>query len=494
MALNSLAFVALLLLSIRFISREPSTRVRRLRVVVALVSGALIVGSFQRLVLQGASLGWLPGSASISVLEGGWQVAESLVVVALAIIAFATVKKLAESMAATERIAGSILDRVGHVDVGSLDPNRREEKVLSAIGTGLLTDTELARELHISVSTVQTHVKRLCERPVSTDAKTSSRWPSWSRPAKCDVARARGAPGNHGAGQRWDPPVRAAAWLMFPLIGLASCAPAVVEASTTSTAAPTTTLVTSFPATSTSVTGTTVAESTTTTDPVSTTTRPVDALTNATIVIDPGHNGMNWAHPEEIGRLVDIGNGTKPCNTTGTSTDGDYTEAQFNWAVAMRVVPLLEDAGAEVILTRPDNADWGPCITERAATGNRHSADAVISIHADGGPADGRGFHVIFPTNTPGLTDDIAAESLILARALHAAYLGTGMPVSDYIGEGGFSERDDLGGLNLSDVPAVFLEAGNMRNPVDAALLVHPEFQMTIARAILEALADFLTD
>jgi N-acetylmuramoyl-L-alanine amidase len=49
--------------------------------------------------------------------------------------------------------------------------------------------------------------------------------------------------------------------------------------------------------------------------------------------------------------------------------------------------------------------------------------------------------------------------------------MATSMPVADYTADKGFSERDDLGGLNLSDVPAVFLGAGNMRNASDAALL-----------------------
>lgn len=216
-------------------------------------------------------------------------------------------------------------------------------------------------------------------------------------------------------------------------------------------------------------------------------------LAGAVIVIDPGHNGMNWAHPEEIGRLVDIGNGTKPCNTTGTSTLDGYTEAEFTWAIAELLVAILEEAGATVVLTRADNEGWGPCITERAATGNRNAADAVVSIHADGGPDDGRGFHVIHPASVSGLTDDIAADSKRLAEAVHAAYLATGMPVADYIGEDGFSERDDLGGLNLSDVPAVFLEAGNMRNPSDAALMKDQRFRAEIADAIARALIEFLS-
>lgn len=274
------------------------------------------------------------------------------------------------------------------------------------------------------------------------------------------------------------------------LLGLALLA----VACSTESAAPTSTLrsTTTVP----SITTTTEPSVTTTTEPSITTTFVVveSPLFGRTIVVDPGHNGMNWAHPEEIGRLVDIGNGEKACNTTGTMTTDGYTEAEFNWAVATLLAAILDSEGANVVLTRPDNEGWGPCIDQRAATGNSIGADLVISIHADGGPAEGRGFHVIHPANTPGLTDDIYEESLRLAREVHRAYLATSMTVADYIGVDGFSERDDLGGLNLSDVPVVFLEAGNMRNETDANLLTDAAFQEAIARAIADAITAYFTD
>jgi N-acetylmuramoyl-L-alanine amidase len=261
---------------------------------------------------------------------------------------------------------------------------------------------------------------------------------------------------------------------------------------------PATTAPTSIPTTSTSTTAPTASTTTTptpstTTVPATTTTVDARPLAGRVVVIDPGHNGHNYLHKEEINRLVDIGTGTKACNTTGTSADG-YPEALFNWEVAQLVVPLLEEAGATVILTRHDNEGWGPCIDQRAAVGNEAGADAVISIHADGGREDGRGFHVIHPTSIPGLTEAIYEESYRLAVSLHTAFQATGMPIADYIARGGFSERGDLGGLNLSKVPAVFLEAGNMRNAEDLALLRSPAFQEKIARSILAALIDFLTD
>ena len=52
------------------------------------------------------------------------------------------------------------------------------------------------------------------------------------------------------------------------------------------------------------------------------------------VVIDPGHNGANGANPGTINALVDAGFGeTKPCNTTGTSTNAGYSEHQFTWGV-----------------------------------------------------------------------------------------------------------------------------------------------------------------
>jgi N-acetylmuramoyl-L-alanine amidase len=217
-------------------------------------------------------------------------------------------------------------------------------------------------------------------------------------------------------------------------------------------------------------------------------------LRGKTITIDPGHNGRNWAHPAEINRLVDAGTLHKACDTTGTSTSSGYPEPAFTFDVARRLQAILRTAGARVVLTRTSNGGWGPCITERAAIGNRAHSDAAVSIHADGGPASGRGFHVIYPPSIRGLTDDIAKPSKCFALAMRRAYAaGTGLPYATYLGGTGLSVRSDLGGLNLSDVPKVFVETGNMRNAIDARLLESPAFRQRIAKALATGLARFLS-
>ncbi len=217
-------------------------------------------------------------------------------------------------------------------------------------------------------------------------------------------------------------------------------------------------------------------------------------LRGKTIAIDPGHNGRNWAHSAEINRLVDAGTLHKACDTTGTSTASGYAEPAFTFDVALRLRAILRAAGARVVLTRTSNTGWGPCITERAAIGNRAPADAAISIHADGGPASGRGFHVIYPPSIRGLTDDIARPSKCLALAMRSTYrVGTGMAYATYLGGSGLSVRSDLGGLNLSDVPKVFVETGNMRNGADGRLLESAAYRQRIARALAGGLTRFLS-
>jgi N-acetylmuramoyl-L-alanine amidase len=70
---------------------------------------------------------------------------------------------------------------------------------------------------------------------------------------------------------------------------------------------------------------------------------------------------------------------------------------------------------------------------------------------------------------------------------------GTGLPRATYLGGNGLSVRSDLGGLNLSDVPKVFVETGNMRSRADAKLLESPAFRERIARAIANGLSRFLS-
>ena len=206
--------------------------------------------------------------------------------------------------------------------------------------------------------------------------------------------------------------------------------------------------------------------------------------------IDPGHNGRNGTDPAYLAHQVFNGRTMENCNTTGTQTGSGYTESLFNWNVARYLTADLRRDGARVVLTRPNNHGIGPCVDKRSTMLNH--TDVAIDIHADGGPSWGRGFTVLEPV-ADGPNNKVIGSSIRLGHYVHRALLAdTPMRVSNYYGRGGYILRGDLAGLNLTTVPKVLIECGNMPNPADATLLTTPRVQRQIARALEAAIIRFL--
>ena len=216
-------------------------------------------------------------------------------------------------------------------------------------------------------------------------------------------------------------------------------------------------------------------------------------LAGKIVGIDPGHNGLNYTAPQIINQSVWNGQEDEACDTTGTETDSGYTEAQYNFNVATYLEADLEAEGAKVVMTRPNNSGIGPCITTRAAIINDAHADVAVDIHADGGPADGRGFAILEPV-ADGPNNAVIASSAAFATIMRNTFLAdTGIPVSSYDGVDGLQPRDNLAGLNLTTGAKVLIECGNMRNASDAAILVTPAFQKSAAEAMAQAITIYLT-
>jgi N-acetylmuramoyl-L-alanine amidase len=218
------------------------------------------------------------------------------------------------------------------------------------------------------------------------------------------------------------------------------------------------------------------------------------SLAGKTVVIDPGHNGGNASHAAEIARLVPMGFGqTKTCDTTGTNADDGYPEYQFNLQVSLLVQQLLQQRRITVILTRTNDDGVGPCVDQRAAIGNNAHADAAVSIHGDGFDAGGHGFQIIQAARSVGGTAN-DSRSNALSHALHATFQSeSGLTPATYIGTDGYELRSDLAGLNLSTVPKVLVECGNMKNPGDIGLMESSAGRARIAQAIADGIIAFLT-
>ena len=218
-------------------------------------------------------------------------------------------------------------------------------------------------------------------------------------------------------------------------------------------------------------------------------------LAGVTVALDPGHQLGNRHFPSQVDAPVPAGGFDKPCNTTGTATDAGVPEATVTFELATAVRRRLVALGARVPMTRKTNSDalWGPCVDARGEFGQRVGARLMLSLHADGGPASGSGFHVIAPQARSPWTTDVAAPSLRLATTLRAALVAASFPRADYVAGGtGLDVRSDLGTLNLSDVPVAMVEIGNMRNRGDAARMISVTGQAAYADALVRGVRSYL--
>lgn len=185
------------------------------------------------------------------------------------------------------------------------------------------------------------------------------------------------------------------------------------------------------------------------------------------VFLDPGHNGANDA---SISRQVPTGRGgTKDCQASGTTTDSGYPEHTFTWDTTLRIRQALTALGVRTAMSRGNDDALGPCVDERAAMANALHPNAIVSIHGDGGPTTGRGFHVNY--SAPPLNQAQATQSVQFAQVMRDQLQAAGIPAATYIGENGLKGRSDLAGLNLAQYPSILVELGNMKNPADSALM-----------------------
>ncbi|MDO5030950.1 MAG: N-acetylmuramoyl-L-alanine amidase [Corynebacterium sp.] len=211
------------------------------------------------------------------------------------------------------------------------------------------------------------------------------------------------------------------------------------------------------------------------------------SLAGKIIYLDPGHAGT--PPPADL-MVTDGRGGQKPCNTSGTSSNDGFPEHQFNWLIAQDIKQLLEERGANVLLSRADDTGRADCIDARAEKENQSNADAVVSLHADGAGEGNRGFHV--SAISQPLPNNDAEGSTALAQSLRDAMVSAGFAPSNYLGADGLNPRADLTGLNLSTRPKALVEFGNMRDSADLALLTSDTDRRRMAEAIVAGLEQFV--
>lgn len=182
--------------------------------------------------------------------------------------------------------------------------------------------------------------------------------------------------------------------------------------------------------------------------------RTATNLSEATIVIDPGHGGYD---PGAV------------------SSDDAIYEKNITLSTAYLLANRLQDAGTNVILTR--SADDYISLNQRVETAHNHGADLFISLHYD----------AIATANTMSgtTTYHYFDEHFDLANTVnhyltHNAPLGNnGVRIGDYYV------------LRANRQPSILLELGYMNHSVDVQYIDTQAYQATVVEAIYQALRDY---
>jgi N-acetylmuramoyl-L-alanine amidase len=213
---------------------------------------------------------------------------------------------------------------------------------------------------------------------------------------------------------------------------------------------------------------------------------PAEAARTPVVVLDPGHDLRANAATEPIGpgsatRKIKDGGGTR-------GVVSGLTESELNLRVALRLRPLLEEAGLRVVMTRTKTAGTSIGNVARAQIANRAGAALFLRIHADGSTDDNaRGTHTLYPALRRGWTDDVYAQSKRAARIVQSELVrALGFP------DRGLQERSDFTGFNWSDVPVILAELGFMTNPTEDRLLATVAYQRRAALGLCRGTLRFL--
>jgi N-acetylmuramoyl-L-alanine amidase len=179
------------------------------------------------------------------------------------------------------------------------------------------------------------------------------------------------------------------------------------------------------------------------------------SLEDKTIVIDPGHGGKD--------------NGT-------TGTRGTL-EKKINLATAKKLSDLLEDAGANVILTRSN--DTYLSLSSRVKSATRHDADAFISIHYDS----------IKDRTVKGIsTYYYHSFQKDMAKAIQSAL----------VDQTNLEDREARFGdyyvIRENSKVAVLVELGFLSNPTEELLVKTSNYQKTAAFGIYEGLVNYFSE
>lgn len=185
-------------------------------------------------------------------------------------------------------------------------------------------------------------------------------------------------------------------------------------------------------------------------------------LDNFTIAIDAGHGGWD---PGKTGK-----NG--------------LNEKDINLDIAQKTAAFLEEAGADVYITRTSDSALGESkrsdMKKRIDIIENSKADIMISIHQNSYPSEkARGAQVFYfrKSENGHLLADCIQKSLI--QCLDEKNTRTA------------KENNNYYVLKNTDIPSVIIECGFLSNPEEERLLNTEEYRLKTAWAIFDGILTY---
>jgi len=199
---------------------------------------------------------------------------------------------------------------------------------------------------------------------------------------------------------------------------------------------------------------------------------------NRVVVIDPGHGGIKGGTISVLDKRA---------------------EKEFTLDLARRLIPLLENNGWRVYLTRTN--DWDVALSNRVNFAEARHADLFISLHFNSAAPDkrqaGLETYCLTPTGLPStLTRNYADvwmehypnNAFDEANLQYAVRLHTALLRQLRMEDRGVRRARFMDVLTGQRRPAVLIEGGYLSNPTEAAKIENPEYRQRLAAAIAEAL------
>lgn len=200
--------------------------------------------------------------------------------------------------------------------------------------------------------------------------------------------------------------------------------------------------------------------------------KPSSSLSGYTIMLDPGHGGID------------------PGASTAVSATGFTGEKTINLSIAKKVKELLEAEGANVIMTRNDDS-W-VCYTTRNDRVRKYNPDMFISIHCDSSANAA-------PIGTSAYY--YTAWSQPLAKAVHTSivnaykskiYVAKGPTVLSNVDRGTSFYAFRV--ARVEQCPAILIEYGFVSNTMECQTLQNADNRNILAQATVEGIKNYIAN